>query len=96
VQLQPVAAVGAHEHRRSDIRYFGTRRLRHISHTDEHLGSYDSRLGIAQPKANDLALYDRHAFRRRLHGQIAAGNHDRIAFLYDFIDILNGGFGLDF
>ena len=70
--------VGAVPNRIGDVAGFGAGRDRLRDHRFEHLGGGDHRQAQLVRNANDLLLGARHALRRQLHAEVAAGNHDAV------------------
>ena len=75
--------------RRRDVGGLRTRGHGRTDHRFQHLRGDDHRLPQPPAGAHDAALDRRHLFRRQLHAQVAARDHDGIRFFDDLVEMLD-------
>ena len=72
----------------SNVAYFSATWLWIINHTAHHLCRNDYQLAIFTTQGNDSTLYNWDDFRTSFHSQITASNHNTVASLNNFFQIL--------
>ena len=78
-----------------DVARFRAGRAGIIAHRFQHLRRRNDRLAGCLAFVNEHLLQRRHFFCRHFDAQIAAGYHDAVAHLDDFVDIVNGSLTFD-